>query len=129
MDQATKLERPFFGVASNRREAVLRLPGKPPVGMSLEEVEAVLSKLGIMRGNMVPEVAATWRPGQLTKNVYRNPAWSIETDVLTGDAVLHLRDLRFGWLHYIFTRNEARKLGQALLAIADAPAPAMSGRA
>jgi hypothetical protein len=43
---------------------------------------------------------------------------------MTGDALLHIRDDGFGWLHYALSRETARSLGESLIALADGPMPA-----
>ena len=48
-------------------------------------------------------------------------------NMMTGDALIHVRDEWFGWLHYTFTREAAREFG--LIAFADAPDPPIAGRA
>jgi len=52
-----------------------------------------------------------------------NPAWVVEPDAMMGNALLHVRDPRYGWLHFLIPKDEARKLAGALLAQADAPPP------
>jgi len=42
---------------------------------------------------------------------------------LLGNTLLHLRDPRFGWLHYMVPREEARKLARVLQAHVDTPPP------
>ena len=38
-----------------------------------------------------------------------------------GDVLLHMGDVRFGWLSYVLTREEAKRLGQKLIDLADGP--------
>jgi hypothetical protein len=88
-----------------------------------------LQRVGLMRTGVLPAVPKTWAPGQTAENAYRNPAWLIETDQLAGDALLHIRDERFGWLHFIFGKAEAAKLSRALADVAAAAPPAAHGSA
>jgi hypothetical protein len=59
----------------------------------------------------------------------RDPAFELEADQLAGDSLLHIRHPHFGWLHFIFSKAEAKKLGGLLLAQSAKPAPEVSGRA
>ena len=63
---------------------------------------------------MQPEVSATWAAGQLFRAI-PDTRWSTEPEIMEGNSVLHVRDPRFVWLHYMIPRNEARKLGEALI--------------
>ena len=96
--------------------------------MSTAEVESSIAALAVARDNMVPPIPETWTPLTAVE-AERDPRWFPETDHLAGDFLLHLRDHHFGWRHYIFSKAEARKLGEALIAQADAPPPASAGRA
>lgn len=93
------------------------------------QVDAALALLGAARVKMLPAYPATWERGQMVRDVHRNPVWLQETDQLAGDVLLHLRDPRFGWLHFIFSKDEARKLGAEMIAWADRPAPGAAGSA
>jgi hypothetical protein len=101
----------------------------PPVALKLStaEVENVLRKLGEFRSAMKPPVAARLQRAQKVAAVI-NPTWAIEPEMLLGNALLHLRDNRFGWLHFNVPREEARKIGEHLIRLADArpPGPAQS---
>ena len=104
--------------------------GNPPITslMTTAEVDASLALMGEARAKMLPAYPATWQRYQAVR-AHRNPAWMQETDQLAGDALLHLRDPLFGWRHYIFTKDEARKIGAEMVAWADRPAPNAAGSA
>jgi hypothetical protein len=91
-------------------------------------VDEHIQHLGLTRAGMVPSISSIWERGQRV-DCYRNPVTVVEADQLARDAILHLRDERFGWLHFIFSKDEARKLGAALIAQADRPSPPAAGRA
>jgi hypothetical protein len=42
---------------------------------------------------------------------------------MLGNSLLHIRDPRYGWLHYWIPKGEAAKLAKALQAQVDAPPP------
>ena len=104
-------------------------PSDPPTRMILATaaVDSALAALAMARTGMVPAVPATWKEEQTVKHCYRDPPWSIETDRLAGDVVLHLRDERFGWLHYVIGKANALELAAALANIAVLPPPPMRG--
>jgi hypothetical protein len=103
--------------------------GCEPYGVrtSTAALDETIATLGLCRTGLLPPVPATWTSQPVEAR--RDPAWSLETDALAGDSLLHIRDARFGWLHYIITKEDAAKLGRALVAQAEAPAPVMIGKA
>jgi hypothetical protein len=104
---------------------------EPPVAMKLTtaDVDNMLQNLGAYRGEMKPVVPATLALGEKVAAV-PDPNWATELDAMMGDSLLHLRDPRFGWLHYLLSKDGARKLGDLLLKQADAPPPGLGqGRA
>jgi len=106
-------------------------PSEPPVGLvlPLDEVVQMLEKLGEYRELMQPPVAATYSPGQPVSAI-PDPAWFVEGEMMQGQSLLHLRDPRFGWLHYLLPRNEAERLGRLLVEQAQAQLPGpVSGKA
>jgi hypothetical protein len=96
----------------------------PPMALKLStaEVENVLKNLGEFRSAMKPLVAARFQQTRKVAAVI-NPTWAIESEMLLGNALLHLRDTRFGWLHFNLPREKARKIGEHLIRLADAPPP------
>ena len=94
---------------------VVRFNADPPVRVELDEVEIdeALANLGEMRALMqpehpaeVPEVAAT---------VF-NPSWVCDSEPVLAHSMLHIRDPRFGWLHYVLPRDAGDELAAALIA-------------
>ncbi len=114
-------------VTDDRKTLVYRDGPASPVQLSAERVETMLNALGLARSGMLPEIPETWISAMV--RAQRDPKCSVEADALAGDALLHLRDRHFGWRHYVLTKDEARKLGQALIAQADAAPPAAFGTA
>jgi hypothetical protein len=91
-------------------------------------IDQDIAALGAMRAELLPPVPETW-PGGLVRGVRRDPAWSIEGDALAGDVLVHLRHEGFNWLHFIYTRDQARRFAQAILAQLEGPLPSVHGRA
>lgn|SRR6185369_7003676 len=90
--------------------------------MDLTAVDDMLKNLGEFRALMTPEIHRVSPLGQKVFAI-NNPMWATEPDVMLGHSLLHLRDPRFGWLHYLFPRNEARKLADLLQTQSDNPPP------
>lgn len=109
-------------VSEDKRTARLRVPELPQLTLDLTvtEIEHIVSELALARARMQPEVTHSCRPGQKVPAV-RHPTWMCEPEALQGDSLLHVRDSRYGWLHFVLAREEARKLGRLLIAQADRP--------
>lgn len=94
---------------------------------STAQVEGLLKALGLARSAILPEIPKSWTSSQT--NAMRDPKLFLEIESLNGDPVLRIRHPHFGWLHFVFSRNEAAGLGQALIERANADPPAPAGRA
>lgn len=92
-----------------------------------KQVEELLEVFGRARSGMLPKIPETWVSA--TVEATRDPKFLVEGDALAADALLHIRDPLFGWRHYIFTKDLARKLGAEMIAWADRPAPNAAGSA
>ena len=62
-------------------------------------------------------------------NASRATSSLTEPEMMLGNSVLHIRDPRYGWLHYVLSRKSARKLAGLLAAQADAPPVSPPGKA
>jgi hypothetical protein len=113
-----------WNLEGDRNSVTLSLPTAPPVALKLNvmAVTDILRNLGDLRAKMRPPVEAGWPPGQKFQAI-ANPRWATEPEMMLGNSVLHIRDPRYGWLHYVLPRKGARKLAGLLAAQADAPAP------
>ena len=84
----------------------------PVVELSLDvaSVDEILKNLGSFRGAMKPEIER--RPYPLGQKVEAvpDPIWVTEPDIMAENIFLHIRDPRYGWLHYLIPRSEAAKL-------------------
>lgn len=83
-------------------------------------VDDILKKLGEFRGAMQPPVATERPLGQQVQAV-ADPVWRTEPEVMTGATLIHMRDPRFGWLHYMIPKAEAAKLAGIIQAQVAAP--------
>jgi hypothetical protein len=104
-------------------------PTNPPVAVQLNvlQVEKMLAIIGDYRSVMEPEVVAEHVPQQNVSAI-SSPIWQIESDPLSGNTLLRLRDPRFGWLQYLISNGEAEKLAQHLQSEASTLPPANSER-
>lgn len=105
---------------SDDYQAVTLEIGSETLRMNASMIDEVLRNLGEMRAAMTPAVAAEHDLGQKV-NCIPDPRWLTEPDALGEFSLLHLRDPRYGWLHYAFPRTEARRLGEYLINQADNP--------
>ena len=117
---------PDWKLEDDLKTLTVSFPSNPPVALKLDAagVQDLLANLGEFRSFMKPEIEKDWTPGQRAGAI-PDPRWMVEPELMRGNSFLHLRDPRFGWLHYVIPREEARKLGQLLIALADAPPPGL----
>jgi hypothetical protein len=102
---------PEWKLDTDNRTVTATFPTNPPVTLTLSatDVETILKDLGSLRWDMQPEV-----PDAVTTDAKEDPvldpAWETAPDESGENALLHIRDPRFGWLHYAIPRDEAAKL-------------------
>jgi hypothetical protein len=113
---------PNWKLDEDGKTVTLTFPTEPPVALKLDavQVDDLLRNLGIFRGSMKPEVPTKYALG-LKVEAVPDPAWMTEPDLMLGDSLLHIRDPRFGWLHYLIPKTEAKKLAEFLQTQANAP--------
>ena len=80
-------------------------------------VDKLLPGLGDARSNMKPEFTADITGDPM--NIVRDPTWRTMAIALVPDPIVHIRDPRFGWLHYALAAESAKRLGQSLVDLAD----------
>ena len=104
------------------KTVTITFPTDPPVDIRLDtsQIDEHLQRLGQFRSRMKPDIAFDWALGQKVGAV-PDPRYVTEPEVMQGNSLLHIRDPRFGWLHYILPRDEAKKLGEFLVAQAELP--------
>jgi hypothetical protein len=116
------MTKPNWKLEEDGLTVTVTFPTNPPVVLKLgaADVDSLLHGLGGLRHQMQPAPPAQFASGQqFVAAPY--PAWSTEIDATHGNSVLHLRDPRFGWLHYMLSKEEAGRLSTALAIQADAP--------
>lgn len=100
--------------------------GGETVTLDAESLDRMLVILGMWRAKMLPAVPDTPPKGALIG--IRSRIEVTRAD-LTGEPVLQIRDAGLGWLNYLLSHDQARELGEKLIAKADAPPPATAGSA
>jgi hypothetical protein len=115
---------PNWKLEDDVKTVTLSLPTTPPAALQMDAlgIDGLLENLGDFRALMQPEVPKTFPMGQMVDAI-PDPAWVTEPDAMLGNTVLHIRDPRYGWLHYVIPREEARKLASVLQNQVDAPPP------
>ena len=104
----------------DRQTITVTFPTDPVVQLKLTtaRVDALFKILGLLREHMVPAIQGQFAMGQKVEAIL-DPVWATEPDALAGDSLLHIRDPRYGWLHYLIPSVEAHKLGDLLRAQAE----------
>src|SRR5262245_52961829 len=111
------MDAPTWELAEDCKSLFLMIPTKPPMRIRWDTagVETLQKSLGVFRERMQPKMPATFPVGQGTRvEAVMNPAWSTEPEKSEGNSLLHIRHQQFGWLHFVFPRAQAAKLGDAL---------------
>jgi len=105
---------PNWKLDDDLKTVTVTFPSDPPVSLKLDAaaVDALLHGLGGLRAQMQPQPALDFQPGQQFLAA-QDPSFVTEADAMQN-SVVHLRDPRFGWLHYMVPREKARKLAVSL---------------
>ena len=106
----------------DRTIAILQFTNNKSIELVLkaEDVDRLLKALGDMRGTMVPPHPASLpRDGKVL--ALTDPAWLITNEIMAGEPLMQIRDHRYGWIAFKFTRAAAVKLGQVLITHAEKP--------
>jgi len=113
-----------WSVDAQRRSATITFKSDQAFTVTLEvaAVEGLLQAFGLMRGHLLPEPPREFALGTLSEAL-RDPIINTELDLKEGGSLIHLRDERYGWLHYLLPRDSARELGRLLQAQAAAQLP------
>lgn len=112
-------------IDDDRQNATLIIDSNPPVTVRLDAtaIESLIHALGDVRSLMLPAVPREFPVGQKVEAV-SNFGWASEREARQGSSLLHLGHSGFGWLHFLFTREQAAKLGAFMQAQAASPKPA-----
>jgi hypothetical protein len=113
---------PIWALSGDHKSVTVTFPTNPPVSLTLDAagVEDMLRNLGEFRSEMKPEISAEYPAGRI--DAIRDPMWMTRLDPLQGDSIVHIRDLRYGWLHYVLPAGDAGALGGFLQKQAEAGA-------
>jgi hypothetical protein len=103
------MERVRIEVDDDRRSLLMQVGDSSTfLEMNTSMVDETIEKLCFVRRAMLPEIPATWLAGrQEPITALRDLPFTLETDSLNGDPLLHIKHPRFGWLHFIFSRGVA----------------------
>ena len=85
------------------------------VDLDAHEVDDVIKNLGQMRQLMRPAHLSEFGGEMELANVF-NPECVCDDDPVLAHSVLHIRDPRYGWLHYVLPRDVGNVLAKALTA-------------
>lgn len=107
---------PNFQLDADRQHVTVVFPTVPPQALKLDVagIENLLRKLGDFRSAMEQRVPKTFERGQKVAAI-SNPRWLLEQDIMLGVSLVHLRDPRYGWLHFALPKSEAANFGKVLL--------------
>lgn len=117
--------KPAWTISEDLKTVTLTVSTEPPIVLkwTVAGVDDILKNLGELRASMPPEFPRGYDRGQKVSNCVPDPIWVTEPDAMMGNSLLHIRDPRYGWLHYLLPRDEAKKLGGYLQQQADEPPP------
>ena len=112
---------PHWELDEEQGIVTVTFPTDPPVALRLDAalVDEMIRNLGAYRARMEPEPSEDWKRGAEFEGI-TDPCWFAAPARLTGGSLLHVRDPRYGWLHYALPPESARKLGVLLITQADA---------
>jgi hypothetical protein len=115
-DEARNTIKLGFAVRGDGTTVRVTIPAEEPVTLVLDTagVEALMKGLAEIRADMTPAVPPEWATGQAAAGV-RSPRFVCEEEALHGGSLLHLRHPGYGWLHFAFPAEVARRLGAFLL--------------
>ena len=106
-------------VSDDHRSVTLSVNATPTATFDAAQVDGMLVGLGQVRASMLPPYPDHYELGQQIQAV-RNPGLAAEL-ATDGHTLLHLRDPRYGWLHFAITREAAGKLAVVLQKQVDNP--------
>jgi hypothetical protein len=114
------LKEATWAVAEHRMSAELLLTAAAGLAVSFNAsaLEEHITDTGNVRAQIEPPVASDLVLGQVVAAV-GSPVWKLEQEAHSGNVILHLRDPRFGWLHYVLGRDSSRSLAAQLLRYAE----------
>jgi hypothetical protein len=101
-------------ISQDGKTMVVQFPTTPPTTLQFDAagVDDLIAMLRTGRARMLPAHDADVAVGEKVTAVH-DPLWM--TQAANGNALLHLRDPGFGWLHFLLPPAEAQHLGRLLL--------------
>jgi hypothetical protein len=107
-------------VSEDHRSVTLSVNGTLTATYDAAQVEGILAGLGQARASMMPAYPIHYELGQPNVRAVRDPG--LATEVATdGHTLIHIRDPRYGWLHFAISREAAGKLAAVLQKQVDNP--------
>lgn len=97
-------------LTDDKKSVVMMSDGQEISKFDAAGVDEMLRGVGMLRGLMWPSIEPEYQMDQFTEAI-PDPRWVSESERLRGDSLLHIRDPRFGWLHYMIPALEAKRLG------------------
>ena len=109
-------DEPLWELDQELSTLTISFPTDPPVALVLDAaaVSELIEGAGQVRAKMATPHSEDWQAGQMVDAVL-DPRWYSEPDALLEESLLHIRDPRYGWLHYALPRQSAKALGKLLL--------------
>lgn len=104
-------------LSDDKQVLVMELAGQT-LRFSATELESFIAFLGDHRLLMHPEVPKVL-PAALGYKTLAGPGWNCEPDTASGQSLVHWQDGRYGWLHYRLPKDQAKQLGETLIAQAE----------
>lgn len=93
--------------------------------LDAQGVDLLVSQLGRARERMQPAHPEAY-PSKEPGRAVADPQHVVDVDLRTENPLLHVRDPKFGWLHYMLTRAKCRRLAEELRQVAESkPLPRM----
>ncbi|RYF76057.1 MAG: hypothetical protein EOO22_03155 [Comamonadaceae bacterium] len=109
------------GLNQDKTQAVVIVPGEPPVRLNFNAAQAdqFLHGLADLRAQMLPSHPMKADLSQEMVAI-SNPKWLIHPHAATESVLVHVRHPGFGWLLFALPPATSRRLGEALIKVADA---------
>jgi hypothetical protein len=109
-----------WNVSEDHRSVILSVNATPTATYDAVQVEGILAGLGQVRASMLPAYPDHYELGQPNIQAARDPGLATEL-ASDGHTLIHIRDPRYGWLHFAISREAAGKLAAVLQRQVDNP--------
>jgi tetratricopeptide (TPR) repeat protein len=112
----------------DNRHVIVSFSSAGPMRLDTVGVEDVLAAFGAARASMKPEIPIAFERDQ-ARLTASNPAWYSQPETNWGGSWLSIRDPQFGWRHYVFPKDDARRLAGYLQTQVNMPVAATPEKA